>query len=411
VAAQAPVLFVHAHPDDETIVTGGTLALMAEAGADVALLTCTRGELGEVIPPSLAHLEGDGAALAAHREGELAAALDALGVRHHLFLGAEGARAAGLAPRRYTDSGMVWGDDGRPRPVPTVASESLCAATFDAVVADVLAAIASTGAGTVVSYDADGGYGHPDHVIAHRAAREAASIAAVPFHAIIDDPAELERLEAAAVAEPDVTLFDVTPVLPAKIAALRAHATQVTVGESEAGATFALSSGPARPVGAREGFRLLDLPVEDDDAPDSGDPRPETWPSRLASMVVALVVGALVGILLTINHQHHVSIAGATIPLGLIACLVIVTALLIGMRLVFSSRLVALAAAVGVVGVTTLLSQEGPGGSVLVPANMAGFIWAYAPMLVAVVVLAWPRFTSPGRARMEVQSRQEGPAS
>jgi N-acetyl-1-D-myo-inositol-2-amino-2-deoxy-alpha-D-glucopyranoside deacetylase len=72
---------------------------------------------------------------------------------------------------------------------------------------------------------------------------------------------------------------------------------------------------------------------------------------------------------------------------------------------------VALAAAVGVVGVTTLLSQEGPGGSVLVPANMAGFIWAYAPMLVAVVVLAWPRFTSPGRARMEVQSRQEGPAS
>ncbi|WP_449373682.1 PIG-L family deacetylase [Arthrobacter psychrolactophilus] len=57
VEAGATVLFVHAHPDDETLVTGATMAAAAAAGAHVVLVTCTRGELGEVIPPELAHLE------------------------------------------------------------------------------------------------------------------------------------------------------------------------------------------------------------------------------------------------------------------------------------------------------------------------------------------------------------------
>ena len=66
------LLLVHAHPDDESIYTGATMARYAAEGAQVTLDTCTLGELGEIIPPSLAHLaDGDGARLGEYRTGEL----------------------------------------------------------------------------------------------------------------------------------------------------------------------------------------------------------------------------------------------------------------------------------------------------------------------------------------------------
>src|SRR5690625_7178047 len=80
------ILAVHAHPDDETLTHGATLALWARAGQPVTIVTCTRGEQGEVIPPELKYLEGDGPALAAVRETELAAATRALGVSAPAFL-------------------------------------------------------------------------------------------------------------------------------------------------------------------------------------------------------------------------------------------------------------------------------------------------------------------------------------
>src|SRR6478609_7192343 len=99
------VLAVHAHPDDETLATGALLATWAASGLPVTLVTCTRGERGEVIGAGLAALEGDGPALAAHREHELAAALAALGVGDHVFLD------GGVGPR-YEDSGMAWLSSG-----------------------------------------------------------------------------------------------------------------------------------------------------------------------------------------------------------------------------------------------------------------------------------------------------------
>ncbi|MCW4386498.1 DUF6113 family protein [Salinibacterium sp. SYSU T00001] len=402
-------LFVHAHPDDETISTGGMLALLAERGADVTVLTCTRGEAGEVIPESLRHLEGDGPALAAHREGELRAALAALGVTSHLYLGEAGARAEGQAPRRYLDSGMVEGEDGRPRLGADVSAGALCRAPFEEVVADLVAAIVSTGARAVVSYDEQGGYGHPDHMLAHRASRAAAGIAGVPFHVIIEDEAVLARLDPADTPE-GALLIDVSPALERKAAALRAHKTQVTLIERPGHPlAFALSNERERPVLQREGLYLLDR-AEPDPSPDSGDPRPETLMSRIATILVSLLIGALVGVLLTINHQHRVAIADASVPVGLIGALLVVAALLVGMRLVFSSRLIAFATALGIVGASAILAQEGPGGSVLVPANLEGVLWAYGPLVIALLVLAWPRLPESRKGRMEVQPRQEGPS-
>ena len=79
---------MHAHPDDESIGTGATMAKYAAEGARVTLVTCTLGELGEIIPPDLSHLLPD--ELGQHRIGELDRACRALGVEDHRFLGGEG---------------------------------------------------------------------------------------------------------------------------------------------------------------------------------------------------------------------------------------------------------------------------------------------------------------------------------
>src|SRR6476659_3126432 len=93
------LLLVHAHPDDESIGTGATMARYAAEGAQVTLVTCTLGELGEIIPPSLSYLaEGDGGRLGEYRIGELNAACAELGVTDHRFLG---------GPGRWRDSGMM----------------------------------------------------------------------------------------------------------------------------------------------------------------------------------------------------------------------------------------------------------------------------------------------------------------
>ncbi|HEX5289028.1 MAG TPA: PIG-L family deacetylase, partial [Streptosporangiaceae bacterium] len=93
------LLLVHAHPDDESIGTGATMARYAAEGAQVTLVTCTLGELGEIIPPPLSYLaEGDGGRLGEYRIGELNAACAELGVTDHRFLGGAG---------RWRDSGMM----------------------------------------------------------------------------------------------------------------------------------------------------------------------------------------------------------------------------------------------------------------------------------------------------------------
>src|SRR5215470_19296411 len=93
------LLLVHAHPDDESIGTGATIARYAAEAAHVTLVTCTLGELGEIIPPELAHLAADREnRLGAHRITELAAACAALGLADQRFLG---------GPGRWRDSGMM----------------------------------------------------------------------------------------------------------------------------------------------------------------------------------------------------------------------------------------------------------------------------------------------------------------
>ena len=381
------MLFVHAHPDDESITTGGTIALLVERGSQVTVVTCTRGELGEVIPADLAGLEGDGGALATVRAEELARALAALGVVDHRFLGDADARWVEREPRRYTDSGMRWGDNGA-EPAESLAANALCAADFGEVAADLATVIDAVKPGAVVSYDSHGGYGHPDHVRAHAAARHAADVMGVPFWTVDTD------------AESSSLRVDVSAVLDRKIAALAAHRTQIVVE----GDRFSLSSGPSRPIDRTEGFTRLHaaatgvVPWKD-----------QSMAVRGLAWVLSAIVGASLGGIAVVNHQFAPQILGGRPPVGVVISLLIIAALLVGLRIVFSGRALAGCAAVGLLVAIGLLSVRSTGGSVLVPANAAGYALTYGSLVIAGLVLAWPKYGTFSRDRLGFRTESKGP--
>jgi N-acetyl-1-D-myo-inositol-2-amino-2-deoxy-alpha-D-glucopyranoside deacetylase len=247
------LLLVHAHPDDESIATGATMAKYAAEGARVTLVTCTLGELGEIIPPDLRHLFPD--ELGQHRIVELDHACTALGVDDHRFLGGEG---------RYRDSGMMGlpdNDDPRCfwRADVDEAADAL-AKIIDEVAADV-----------IVTYDANGFYGHPDHIKAHRVTRRAHELtgAAAKLYATamprsvlaraVELPADswfMKNTDLSAFAAPDdqvTTEIDATKYLDAKLVAMRAHETQITVD----GDYFALSNDLGQRILATEYYTQL----------------------------------------------------------------------------------------------------------------------------------------------------------
>lgn len=260
-------LFVHAHPDDESIATGLSIAALAEAGHEVHVLTATLGEQGEVIPPELVHLDADhDDVLGEYRIGELRAALEALGARGHV-LGANGTRLS-----RYRDSGMA-GSPSAARPDAFVNADP---AEAIGLIREVLNAVAPD---IVVTYENRGGYAHPDHIQTHRLTCAAvATMAPPPQTYAVFTPAAWAREDRAWVAsqvreegigipspeEPyaeSVLPDDLTAVVhesatacARQAAALRAHATQVTVHDG----WFALSNDIAQRLPGREAWAVLD---------------------------------------------------------------------------------------------------------------------------------------------------------
>lgn len=236
------LLCVHAHPDDESISTGGVLARYADQGIRTAVVTCTLGERGEVVGPGMDPDEIR-PRLSQVREAELTHALEILAAGSPRFLG-------------YADSGMM-GTDGNDD------GASFWRAPFDDAVGRMVAQIRALRPDVVVTYDAFGGYGHPDHIQSHRvtcAAVEAADIAAlypeagpawrvrkvymaaIPKSAIIWFNAELARrglpspfgaidqVEDLPFGTPDervTTVIDVRAWLERKVAAIRAHVSQL----------------------------------------------------------------------------------------------------------------------------------------------------------------------------------------
>lgn len=152
-------LFVHAHPDDETINNGATMAQMVEDGVAVTLITCTRGEEGEVLVPELSHLASSAEdKLGTHRIIELANAMKELGVKDHRFLG------------NYRDSGMMDTPQNAHPKCFWRADVEEAARKLAAIIDEIQPQV-------MVTYDENGGYGHPDHIQTHRVAMRASEIA------------------------------------------------------------------------------------------------------------------------------------------------------------------------------------------------------------------------------------------
>ena len=231
------LLLVHAHPDDEVTGTGATMAHYAAEGARVTLVTCTLGEEGEIHVPALAQLEARQAdQLGGWRIGELERACAALGVTDHRFLGGAG---------RYRDSGMMGLEtNNHPR--------CFWQADLDEAAGLLLETIREVRPQVMITYDDNGFYGHPDHIMSHRVAMRAAELAgpdapskiyytAMPrsvliggmeaFRGLDDNPfADVEKVEDLPFGHPDEEIaarVDGTDQYEKKVAAMRAHATQI----------------------------------------------------------------------------------------------------------------------------------------------------------------------------------------
>jgi N-acetyl-1-D-myo-inositol-2-amino-2-deoxy-alpha-D-glucopyranoside deacetylase len=287
------LLFVHAHPDDETLTCGTAMAHHVARGDEVHVLTCTLGEEGEVIPPGLADLEGDpDDRLGPYRHGELTRALARIGAVSHVL----GADEASGRLSRYRDSGMV-GSAAAARP------EAFAAADLDVAGGLIADLVRELRPDVVVTYDEHGGYGHPDHVQTHRVTRRALEILddadrpgrvyeiltpvgwaredrawlAAADPAVLDTAAwwsrqdlgpeahEPPRLVVPAADDPfPPSVVDDDRVTHAVVDedaravqndALREHATQVIVASED---VHALSNLVAARTTAREGFRRVD---------------------------------------------------------------------------------------------------------------------------------------------------------
>ncbi|MGH3328052.1 MAG: N-acetyl-1-D-myo-inositol-2-amino-2-deoxy-alpha-D-glucopyranoside deacetylase [Streptomycetales bacterium] len=271
ITATRRLLLVHAHPDDEAISNGATMAAYVAEGAHVTLVTCTLGEEGEILVPALAGLSPDG--LGWHRMGELAAAMAALGVTDQRWLG---------GPGRYRDSGMM-GVAANDHP------GCFWRADVDDAAAHLVGVVRDVRPQVLVTYDESGGYGHPDHIQAHRVAMRALDLAADPSYrrapgdpwrvgkvywtcvprSVVEEGLAalrgagddtsfegLEKAEDVPFAVPDELVtarIDGTAYVEAKVAAMRAHATQISVD----GPFFALSNNLGQQVWAQEYYRLV----------------------------------------------------------------------------------------------------------------------------------------------------------
>ncbi len=260
-------MLVHAHPDDELLSTGLSIADTLERGGEVLVVTCTKGQQGEVIGPHLG-LETP-AALGEYRARELAAALAELGPVRHEF----------LADGRWSDSGMRWVAPGQAGPAEPLPEGAFAAAELEVAAAELAGLITSFRPQVLVTYDPLGGYQHPDHIQAHRVTMRAAQLLADPpavhWIQVAQSWAQAERSQAQATelpapfipdsrddaypavvvpdAELDVVLQPTPDVQAAVARGLRRYQTQVQVADP----WLALSDNRARLLPTKEGFKRV----------------------------------------------------------------------------------------------------------------------------------------------------------
>jgi N-acetyl-1-D-myo-inositol-2-amino-2-deoxy-alpha-D-glucopyranoside deacetylase len=349
------LLIVHAHPDDESLFTGHVIADRISAKAEVMVFTLTRGERGKVKLEELKPLEGNLAAMGAFRSGELREALAAFGPVKHAFAGT----------RAYLDSGMRINSFGKPAKPRKLDELALSAASTAVIADDIFKAIKEFKPDAVLTYNRKGGFGHPDHKIAHEATAMAIRMIAkrrkgrAPAFWVVSEPGESFDVEIGG-----------SKTAATKKEALSAHVSQVSVSAE----TYSISAGEEIRYDRPERLRRA-------------SPNPLVHLRPLLTFFWAIPLGFLLGVAGTLLHQVRASDSSAT-PIGLIVALVMTGSLAIAIRLLRSSRGALYLLAATFAATVFWLAQPQADGTLLIPGDELGNIWAYGSLgLVAIIIL------------------------
>ena len=361
------LLVVHAHPDDESIFTGHIIADRLAAGAEVYVLTLTRGERGKVKLEELKGLEGQLRAMGAFRTGELKVALSELqkaGPKlQHSFAGT----------RAFLDSGMRINQMGRPTKKSRTDEMALAAASTAVIAEDIERVMNEFKPDAILTYNAKGGYGHPDHKMAHHATAMAIrhyrrQKRRAPQFWVLAEPKE--RFDVA-IGDAKTAVF--------KRAALEAHSSQVSIFAE----TFSIGSTEIR-YDAPERIR-------------KATPSPLVHLLPLLTFFWAIPLGVLLGLSGTLLHSIKTTDT-AQFPIGLSVALTMVACLALALRLLRNSRGALYLMTLSFITSVYWLSQEQPGGEVLIVSNQIGDTWVYGSMAICAFVMLFPRL-NPGSWR------------
>ncbi|HEY7797103.1 MAG TPA: DUF6113 family protein [Microbacteriaceae bacterium] len=354
------LLIVHAHPDDESLFTGHVIAHALRGGSEVRVITLTRGELGNTEVKEFEYLNSDTQAMALFREQELAEALNAFPGAEHKYLG----------QRAYRDSGMrinAWGKVGKPRKLDEM---SLAAAGTSVVGEDIAEEIREFKPDIVLTYDAKGGYGHPDHKAAH---------AAVAW-AIRHLAKERIKPEFWEIVEPGNS-FDVEfgdeETQDMKKAALEAHGSQIEISGDEI-----IYNGKTR------------MRLSDKERVKKTSPSPILQLKPALTYIWAIPTGVLVGIAGTLLHR---SVDGSGFPIGLVVALAMVASLALALRLLRNSRGALYLMSFSLIITVFLMAQRQPGGELFITTNLdgnffesVGNLWAYGSIVLVGLIMVFP---------------------
>lgn len=356
------VLLVHAHPDDESLSTGHVIADRMAAGAEVMVLTLTRGERGKMKLVELKSLEGNLAAMGAFRTNELINALKEFTVGEakvqHRFAGT----------RAYLDSGLRINAFGKPAKAKDLDEMALAAVTPSVIADEVIKAIKDFRPEAVITYNRNGGFGHPDH----KAAFEGTALALrkiakakqgrAPKFWVIAEPGE--RFDVAIGNEATTQV---------RKAAIGAHASQVVLNAE----TFALVPTQEHRYDAPDRLRLIR--------------RPSAWlPVRKILMGLwGLPLGILLAVAGTMLHRIHTSGANP-LPVGIVVALLMTGSLGLGLRLLRSS-LGALYLMTLAFYVSIWYFTYGRPSNPLIAGDSLGSWWTIGSMGLLALIILFPR--------------------
>ncbi len=354
------LLVVHAHPDDESIFTGHIIAERLAAGAEVYVLTLTRGERGKVKLEELKGLEGQLRAMGAFRSGELRVALSELqkagSKLHHSFAGT----------RAFLDSGMRINGMGRPTKKNRTDEMALASASTAVIAEDIERVMNEFKPDAILTYNSKGGYGHPDHKMAHHATAMAIrhyrrQKRRAPQFWVLAEPKE--RFDVA-IGDAKTAKF--------KRAALEAHSSQVSIFAE----TYSIGSTETR--------------YDEPERIRKATPSPLVHLLPLLTFFWAIPLGILLGLSGTLLHSIKTTDT-SEFPIGLTVALTMVASLALALRILRNSRGALYLMTASFLSTVYLLSQRQPGGEVLIVANQVGDTWVYGSMAICALIMLFPK--------------------